>query len=46
MVTVGYGDIIPVTTNEKFFVIFIALLGSGVFAYSLNGIGAIFKRID
>jgi hypothetical protein len=42
MVTVGYGDIKPVATSEKLFVIFMALLGSLVFAYTVNTIGSIF----
>jgi hypothetical protein len=46
LVSVGYGDIVPVTVEEKTFVIFIALLGAGVFAYSLNSISSIFKTIE
>lgn len=41
MITVGYGDITPVTTEERIFVIVICLLSCGVFAYSVNSIGSI-----
>jgi len=39
MITIGYGDITPITTIERIFVILITLLSCGVFAYSLNQIG-------
>jgi hypothetical protein len=42
MITVGYGDITPVSTWEKMFIIFMTLLGSLVFAYTVNTIGSIF----
>lgn len=45
MITVGYGDILPITSAEKLYVIFITLIGAGVFAYSINTIGAIFGEI-
>jgi len=41
MTTVGYGDIVPVTSFE-FIVCIIVMLGAcGVFAYNINVIGAI-----
>lgn len=42
-VTVGYGDIVPVTTFERIFVIIITLLICGVFGYCISNIGNIFK---
>lgn len=45
MITFGYGDIIPVTTLERIFVIVICLVGCGVFAYSVNSIGSIIGAI-
>lgn len=35
-ITLGYGDIVPVTTKEKIFVICMTLVSSAVFAYSVN----------
>eukprot|EP00291_Cryptomonas_curvata_P031320 CAMPEP_0172205396 /NCGR_PEP_ID=MMETSP1050-20130122/32584_1 /TAXON_ID=233186 /ORGANISM="Cryptomonas curvata, Strain CCAP979/52" /LENGTH=478 /DNA_ID=CAMNT_0012884253 /DNA_START=219 /DNA_END=1652 /DNA_ORIENTATION=+ len=37
--TMGYGDVLPVTTPERCYVIFVALVGSVVFAYCMNNIG-------
>ncbi|EGR31744.1 hypothetical protein IMG5_102980, partial [Ichthyophthirius multifiliis] len=45
MVTVGYGDIKPVAVLEKIFVIIMVLLGSLVFAYTVNTIGSIFQEL-
>ncbi|CAD8114518.1 unnamed protein product [Paramecium sonneborni] len=45
-VTVGYGDIVPVTTVERIFVITVTLLICGVFGYCLSNIGNIFKQIS
>ncbi|CAD8147087.1 unnamed protein product [Paramecium octaurelia] len=45
-VTVGYGDIVPVTTVERVFVIVVTLLICGVFGYCLSNIGNIFKQIS
>ena len=42
MITVGYGDIVPKTSIEKLYVIFITLLSCVVFAYTVNTIGSIF----
>ncbi len=36
MITVGYGDIVPISVYDKVMVICITLIGCGVFAYSLN----------
>ena len=45
MITIGYGDIAPVAINEKLFLIFMALLGSLLFAYTVNTIGGIFQEL-
>ena len=45
MITVGYGDITPATNYEKVFIIFITIITCGVFAYSVNTIGSIFREI-
>lgn len=36
MITVGYGDISAVTTNERIYIIFITFIACGVFAYAVN----------
>lgn len=38
-ITVGYGDIVPVNTNEMILCILTMLIACGVFGYSLNIIG-------
>ena len=43
MITVGYGDITPLTVTEKLYVIFVTLIACGVFAYSINSIGFIIQ---
>ena len=45
MITIGYGDITPVAISEKVFLIFMALLGSLLFAYTVNTIGGIFQEL-
>jgi hypothetical protein len=46
MSTIGYGDIVPVTVQEKLYVIFMTQVACGVFAYAVNTIGQIFYNID
>ncbi len=46
MVTVGYGDVLPLTTNTKGFTIFVMLFSSGFFAFIMNKIGFIFKELE
>jgi len=41
MITVGYGDIVPVTDLERVYVMFTMLLSSAIFAYSMNSINAL-----
>ncbi len=41
MITLGYGDITPITRLEKMFVICMTFISCGVFAYSVNTIGSI-----
>lgn len=44
MTTVGYGDIVPVTLEEKLFAMFAMLLACGVFAYTLGSISSLVSR--
>ncbi|KAL4510183.1 hypothetical protein ABPG72_010376 [Tetrahymena utriculariae] len=46
MITVGYGDIIPVTGIEKAICIIIMIISCGVFAYSMNTVGAILESFN
>lgn len=41
MITVGYGDISPVNSNEMVLSVFTMLIACAVFGYSLNMIGII-----
>lgn len=43
--TVGYGDIIPYTIEEKIFSIIIMFVGSQIIAFSISNIGEIFNDI-
>lgn len=43
MTTIGYGDVSPVTPNEKIFTIFSMLVATIVFSYSLNSIGYVLR---
>ncbi|EAR98949.2 cation channel family protein (macronuclear) [Tetrahymena thermophila SB210] len=44
MVTVGYGDITPVSLQEKVFVIFMVVYSCGFFGYIVSSIGNIFTQ--
>jgi hypothetical protein len=46
MISVGYGDITPVTIIEKVFVIVVIIVGQGVFAYTVSSIGSIYQEIS
>lgn len=45
MMTVGYGDISAKNPLECLFNIFIIIFGCGVFGYTINNIGSIFKEM-
>lgn len=45
MITVGFGDIVPVSDEEKVYVIFMTVVSCGVFAYTVNVIGTIFQQL-
>lgn len=44
--TVGYGDIVPKSTNERIISIIMILFGCGVFGYALNAIASIVESIN
>lgn len=46
MITVGYGDIVPKTPNEKMFAITSMLLACCVFAYIMNSIGLVINSFN
>jgi hypothetical protein len=46
MLTVGYGDIVPVYPNERAYVIFIMLCGCGLFGFSMNSIGMLLHTLN
>lgn len=46
MITIGYGDIRPVTDREKLFLIFMSFFASGIVGYTINSIGTILVEID
>ena len=46
MTTVGYGDVVPITSTEKIFGMVVMLLACCIFAYIMNSIGGIFVTMD
>lgn len=46
MVTVGYGDITPKTTDERIYTMLAMIVASGMFSYTLNSIGTIIMRYN
>ena len=46
MSTIGYGDILPTTTGERFFVILAMLIGTSVFAYVVGSVCTIVASMD
>ena len=44
MTTVGYGDIVPRTSNEKLYVMASMILACGIFAYTVGSIGGIISK--
>jgi hyperpolarization activated cyclic nucleotide-gated potassium channel 2 len=45
MTTVGYGDIAPVSTNEKLYSIIAMLIACAVFAYAIGMLGSVSKNL-
>jgi len=46
MITVGYGDIVPINMSEKIFGMFTMLLACGVFAYTMNTIASVLTELE
>ena len=46
MSTIGYGDIVPRNTQERFLNVFVAKFGYGMFAYGINEVKNIFDQIN
>ena len=46
MITIGFGDITPISNVEKIYVILMSFIASGLFAYAVNTIGSIFSDIE
>jgi hypothetical protein len=44
MTTVGYGDITPITNNEKIYAMFSMIVACGVFAYTVGSIGSLVSK--
>lgn len=45
MITVGYGDILPINNSEKIFVVVMTIGSCANFAYTVNTIGSIFQNL-
>jgi hyperpolarization activated cyclic nucleotide-gated potassium channel 2 len=41
MAGVGYGDVVPITKNERVYAMMVIIFTSGIFAYTVNSIGTI-----
>jgi hyperpolarization activated cyclic nucleotide-gated potassium channel 2 len=46
MTTVGYGDIVPYSSDEKIYTIFMMIVSCGVFAWIMGTLGSFFERGD
>ena len=44
--SVGYGDIIPMSTPERIFVIFYLIIGCMLFSYIITALSSIFSQLD
>lgn len=42
MITVGFGDITPISTNERIYVIFMTIFLGGIFGYGVQKISQTF----
>ena len=45
MITVGYGDILPISVNEKAYVILMTIFTCGIFGFAVNKMGIIFNTM-
>jgi hypothetical protein len=45
MTTVGYGDVVPVSTSEKFYAIIASLIACAVFGYAIGMLGSIERTL-
>jgi len=46
MLTVGFGDIIPTTSVQRLYTIFLMVMGGGVLGYALNRISTILQTLE
>lgn len=46
MITVGYGDITPVTPNERILATCVMIVASGVFAFTMNSISRLLQQMN
>jgi len=46
MVTVGYGDLVPVTVAERIYTVIAMIISSALFGYSLNTVGEIIREMN
>ena len=46
MITLGYGDVVPISKVEKIYVMLVTIVSCGVFAYIVNMIGQIIQDIN
>lgn len=44
MTTVGYGDIVAHTPNEKIYSMFAMIVACGVFAYTVGSVGSLVSK--
>ena len=46
LTTTGYGDIVPISTNERIYAITIMILSAGIFSYLVGKIGSVIALIE
>lgn len=44
MMTIGYGDINPISNNERLYVILMSIISGGIFGYCVNRISEILSE--